>query len=90
MFTAADITSKIREQPFKPIRIITSSGTSYDVYHPDLILVGRREIVIGTALPDDPLHFDRTARIAILHVTDIQDLPPNTPPTASNGQASGT
>jgi hypothetical protein len=75
MFTADDIQRRIRSQPFHPVRIVTSSGQSYDVTHPDLIMFNRRYLLIGTAANDNPSHFEGENRVAVLHITDLQDLP---------------
>ena len=63
------ILDHLRRQPFRPIRIYLSEGSSYEVAHPELALVTRREVVIALpeaegALPDrsvfcDPLHITR-------------------------------
>jgi hypothetical protein len=84
MFTADDIQTRIRERPFVPVRIITSSGQAYDVYHPDLVMIGRRALLIGTASTENPSQFEQASRVAILHVSDLQDLPTPAPPS-SNG-----
>ena len=75
MFTAALIRDRVRDQPFVPLRIVTSSGQTFDVYHPDLIWIGRNELYVGMPSPDDPtLHYG-TMRIAIMHVTALEELP---------------
>lgn len=33
MLTAADIRDRVRLRLFRPLRIVTSSGETYDVYH---------------------------------------------------------
>ena len=85
MLTSDDIRAKVRRQPFAPVRIRTSDGESYDVHHPDLIMIGRRALIVGTAAPDDPATFEQTAEVAILHVTAIEDLPLAAPP-GGNGR----
>jgi hypothetical protein len=75
MFTAEDIANRIKSQPFVPVRIATSDGQSYDVYHPDLVMVGRRAIIVGTASAESPSHFDLVSRLAIIHITSLADLP---------------
>jgi hypothetical protein len=75
MFHPDQIQSRIQQRPFVPLRIVTSSGESYDVRHPELVMVGRRELVIGTPSNRNPLQFDGINRVAIMHVTDLQDLP---------------
>jgi hypothetical protein len=47
----------------------------YDVSHPNLILVGRRDVAVGAPSTEDPQHYDQLNRIAILHITALQDLP---------------
>jgi hypothetical protein len=88
MFTADNIQARLREKPFTPVRVVTSSGQSYDVTHPDLVLVGRRFLIIGTASNENPSQFETASRVAILHITDVQDMPHGAPPE-SNGSASG-
>ena len=46
------ILAHLRKQPFKPFRIIISDGSSYEVRHPELAMVQRREVII--ALPQVP------------------------------------
>ena len=84
MFTPDEIQSRLRERPFVPLRIVTSSGQAYDVYHPDLVLVGRRHLFIGTASNENPSQFDQSSRVAILHISDLQD-PPSTASPGANG-----
>ena len=75
MFTADDIQARLHERPFVPVRIVTSSGQSYDVSHPDLVLVGRRFLIIGTASNENPSQIEAASRMAVMHVTDLQDVP---------------
>ena len=63
------ILEHLRRRPFRPIRIFLSDGSSYEVRHPELALVTRREVVIGlesaeAEVPErsvfcDPLHITR-------------------------------
>jgi hypothetical protein len=73
MFTADDIQARLRERPFIPVRLLTSSGPSYDITHPDLVLVGRR-FLISTASNENPSQIEAASRVAVLHVTDLQDM----------------
>ena len=85
MFTPEEIQARLREQPFVPLRVVTSSGQMYDINHPDLVLVGRRSVMIGVASTENPSHFDTISRVAIMHITDLQEMPR----TASN-ETNGT
>ena len=84
MFSADDIQARLREKPFIPVRLVTSSGQSYDITHPDLVLVGRRFLIIGTASNENPTQIEAASRVAVLHVSDLQDLP-HAAPTDTNG-----
>jgi hypothetical protein len=86
MITANDITARVHERPFQPLRIVTSAGQAFDVFHPDLIMVGRRTITIGTIGPHHPTHYEGIIQVSILHITSIENLPNPAPPHA-NGEA---
>jgi hypothetical protein len=84
MFTADDIQARLHERPFIPVQLVTSSGQSYDITHPDLVLVGRRFLIIGTASNENPTQIEAASRVALLHVADLQDIP-RPAPTDTNG-----
>ena len=77
MFTTEDIRKRLRDRPFVPVRIVTNTGQTYDVYHPDdaLVMVGRRALIIGTASAEDPSAFEQVTRVALFHITELRDLP---------------
>lgn len=78
MFCAEDIQNRLREQPFRPMRLIVSDGLRYDILHPDLVLVGQRDLTIGSPSSDNPTIYDRLVRVAIVHLIGIEDLPATT------------
>jgi hypothetical protein len=71
------------------VRIVPSSGDRHDVRHPDLIMIGQRDVTIGIATHDDPEFYDRQSYISLLHIASIEDLPAETPRRSSNGNGSG-
>jgi hypothetical protein len=92
MFRAEDIQSRLREQPFRPLRIIATEGLRFDIQHPDLVLVGARDLMIGFATPERPTVYDRVIRLALVHVVGVEDLviatggPAPSPDEKSNGR----
>jgi len=44
---ADEISEHLRRQPFRPIRVHVSDGSTYGVRHPELMYVSRTEVVIG-------------------------------------------
>jgi hypothetical protein len=87
MFVSKDFRDRLEKVPFTPFEINTSAREKLIVTHPELILVGKRDLAIGIAGPDDPIHYDRLLRGSILHITAVEDLPIGTNPPVSNGQA---
>ncbi|MGQ0635070.1 MAG: hypothetical protein ACT4QC_10695 [Planctomycetaceae bacterium] len=75
MFTADNVRQRIKQQPFVPLRIRTSSGETYDVTHPDLVLVGRNLLVIGSPAKENPWQIESFDQVSLLHVTALENLP---------------
>jgi len=84
MYSAEDILDRLREKPFRPLRLVGSEGLRYDIHHPDLILVGRHDLMIGHADPASPSIYDRITRLALAHLVAIEELPAAAVP--GNGQ----
>jgi hypothetical protein len=61
------------QRPFRPFRLVMSSGQSYDVRHPEMAMLTRTDILVGIDETDEgvPAEF----RIcSLLHVTSIEPL----------------
>jgi hypothetical protein len=86
MFTAAEVYRRIKGAPFIPVRIRTSDGISYDIYHPDLVIVGPRFVTVGTASAEGPEYADLVTRVGMIHITALEDLPIPAKP-GGNGDA---
>ena len=69
-----DIREKLGQRPFVPFRIVLSDGAACEVRHPELLLLGKRSVVIGlTGNPADTL-YDRYVTVALLHITRLEPL----------------
>jgi hypothetical protein len=72
----------LTQQPFKPFRLVMSSGQAYEVLHPEMALLTRTDILVGVGETDEgvPAEF----RIcSLLHVATIE--PDNPTNSGSNG-----
>jgi hypothetical protein len=59
-------------RPFKPFRIIMSSGQSYEVRHPEMAFVTKSDIVVGIDVEDEvPAEFKICS---LLHVTAVEPV----------------
>lgn len=68
-----DVTAHTRKRPFQPVRVFISDGTSYDVRHPEMMMVGRTEVIIGLESRRDDV-FDRFAYCDPVHITRIEPI----------------
>lgn len=74
MITAADVSAKLKEFPFQPFRIVTSSGESYEIRHPDGVYVTRRVLYVGIYQRGVTNVPDQAATVSVLHISDMQPL----------------
>ena len=70
---AEDIRNHVRKQPFQPICLFLSDGSKYEVQHPEMMMVGRTEVVIGISAGNGDV-FDRFAYCDPVHVTRIEPV----------------
>ena len=75
MFRPEFINERIKSQPFRPLRVVASEGLHYDIYHPDMIMVGERDITIGISRRRGTI-YDQQIRVAIMHIVGLEDIPP--------------
>jgi hypothetical protein len=78
MFRIIDMTLQtfrelMAQRPFKPFRLVMSSGQTYEVRHPEMAMLTRTDILVGVGESDDgiPPEF----RIcSLLHVTTVEPV----------------
>ncbi len=73
--THEELLEAARKQPFEPFRLILTTGATFDIRHPDLIMVGRRSAVVGVTNRPDRAVYDRTIKVDLLRVVGIEELP---------------
>ncbi|MCG8451351.1 MAG: hypothetical protein MI725_17435 [Pirellulales bacterium] len=63
-------------RPFKPFRLVMSSGQTYEVRHPEMAWVTKNDILVGIDSEDDviPAEFKICS---MLHVTAVEPLESN-------------
>lgn len=70
-----DLVAALRRQPFLPFKLTLTEGSTYEVRHPELCMVGRRSAVIGFSTPGDPdLLYDRRVDVDLLHIVKLEPL----------------
>ena len=74
----------LSQRPFKPFRLVMSSGQNYEVRHPETAMLTRTSMLVGVGETDEgvPSEF----RIcSLLHVTSVE--PVNIAPAGANNPA---
>jgi hypothetical protein len=66
----------IRAAHFVPFRVYLDDGSSYEIHHPDLVIVGVASAVIGFPSPDNPGLYDRTVIVALRHISRLEPIGP--------------
>jgi len=75
IFTPDLVKARLREQPFIPLQIVTTTGQTYDVHHPDLVFVTDESLIVGLPSAKYPtIAAGLVTRVALAHVTELRDL----------------
>jgi hypothetical protein len=71
-----EIRELLRRQPFVPIRIHITGGKTYDISHPENIIIGRSRVDIGVGGDAEAGVVDHVDSVSLLHIVRIEDLAP--------------
>jgi hypothetical protein len=62
----------LAQRPFKPFRLVLSSGQTYEVRHPEMAFLTKTALLVGTDVDDGvPAEFKICS---LLHVTAIEPI----------------
>lgn len=62
----------LTNRPFRPFRLVMSSGERYEVRHPEMALLTRSDLLIGTEVEDGvPSEFKICS---LLHVATVEPI----------------
>lgn len=81
-----ELRDALHAAPFEPFRIVLTGGASFDIRHPDLMMVGLRTATVGLTGEPAQEFYDRTVKVDLLHVIRIEPLN-NPAPAGRNGTA---
>ena len=63
----------LAKRPFQPFRVVMSSGERYEVRHPEMALLTRTTLYIGTADQDEDIPEDAEF-CSLLHITAVEPV----------------
>ena len=77
--TADAVFARLRRRPFVPFRMILSSGTAYDILHPEMLFVSKSGVTVAIYDKDQPPSPEeipmRGSLVSFLHIAATEDLP---------------
>jgi len=77
---AHDLLRWLRRRPFRPFRLLLSTGRTYDVPRPDIMLVGNATITLELSDPAQlSLETRHEVEIALPHIVQVEEVPPAIP-----------
>jgi hypothetical protein len=88
MWRPEQLRDRLRESPFRPLAFYDSLNRRYEIRHPEMAMVGERDVVIGLPSSKVGIH-SQTVTVALMHIVRWEDLPASNPPaTDGNGSTS--
>lgn len=71
--TFREIAATFAERPYQPHRIVMADGRTYDVPHPELVLLGITVTTVGVAptVIDGYVAAEHTVKLANEHITSL-------------------
>jgi hypothetical protein len=72
--TPQEVLNYVQAQPFRPFRIRMNSGRTFDIRHPEMVRVGKRDVLIFTFVSDSPLVYDQWANVSLLLIESLAPL----------------
>ena len=75
-----DLFEFTRKRPFLPYRICATDGRTYDIRHPDQVIVLRSRVVIGVGGSNGtPDHLEHLALIHVVRIEELERKPSEAP-----------
>lgn len=72
---------RMRRRPFQPFRICLTDGTSYEIHHPEMMIVGKRSAAIGVSGDSQASSYDALIEVDLFHIIRAEPLEVPTPPS---------
>ena len=71
---AEDLAKALEAERFQPFMLKLSNGDTYDIRHPEQVLLGRWAVAVGTQRRNGRRYFERLDTLSLLHVVSLVPL----------------
>ncbi len=76
MMTFRKVVEYVSAEPFRPFRLKMASGQSFDIRHPEMILIGKSSVRVYTAKPDSTSeHWQDVSLMLMESIEPIESTP---------------
>jgi hypothetical protein len=72
-----DLLEVKHRQPFEPFRFVMTNGATFEVWRPELLMVGRSAAIVGVVTKPSQSYHERTEKLALEQVVRIEPIRPN-------------
>jgi hypothetical protein len=72
--TPQEVLNYLQAHPFRPFCIRMNSGRSFEIRHPEMVQVGKRDVLIFTFVSESPDIYDRWDNVSLLLIESISPL----------------
>ncbi|MBY0521769.1 MAG: hypothetical protein K2R98_00130 [Gemmataceae bacterium] len=72
--TSQEVLNYVQAAPFRPFRIRMNSGRTFDIHHPEMVRVGRRDLLVFTFVGDSPEVYDRWENLSLILIESLSPL----------------
>jgi hypothetical protein len=74
MMTPQAVLNYVKAEPFWPFRIHMASGRTFDVRHPEMVRVGRSNLLVFSFVSDDTAVFDEWESVSLMLTESVSHL----------------
>jgi hypothetical protein len=75
---SAELLQMLRNRPFAPFRIHLADGTTYEIRHPELVLVGTASAIVAFPDPERPGLYRSWEIVDLRHIGRLERIEPAT------------
>jgi hypothetical protein len=69
-----ELRDTLKQQPFEPFRLVITDRASYEIRHPDLLLIGRRSAMVGLTGQPGQIFYERAVKVDLFHILRIEPI----------------
>ncbi len=72
--TSQEVLNYVQAKPFRAFQIRMNSGRTFDIRHPEMVRVGRRDVLIFTFVSDSPDVYDKWQNVSLVLIESLAPL----------------